>query len=158
MKSYTFLYVPCNPLACFVNGYTFLYGPSTFLYVSSYKKTDCYQKLYVPIRSVQTLTILTNLYQMLYVPIRSVQTPRNSYKFLYDVIRSYTFRANPPVLLANRYTFLYVPYTFPTRSGLSLSSVIRSHTFRARSPSPKSARWYTLAHLPESPHTPSKWP
>ena len=74
IESYTFLYVPCKPLA-----------------------------------------ILANLYKMLYVPIRSVHPPRNSCKSLYDVIRSYTFRANPPVLLANRYTFLYVPCTFHIR-------------------------------------------
>ena len=79
-----------------MNCYTFLYVPSTFLYVPPYKNNDCYQKLYVP--------------------IRSVQTPRNSCKSLYNLIRSYTFRANPSALLVNRHTFLYVPYTFRIRS------------------------------------------
>jgi hypothetical protein len=37
-----------------------------------------------------------------------------------------------------------------------LSSVMRSYTFRARSPSPKSPRWSTLAHLPASPHRPQE--
>ena len=96
---YTFLYVPCNPLAIIGN---------------------CVAKLYVPIRSVQpsrdywelcckvirsytfpcnSLVILANYVAKLYVPIRS--TPPLS-QFLQFVSQSYTFLYVPK-------KFLYVP-------------------------------------------------
>ena len=88
MESYTFLYVPCNPLDILVNCYTFLYVPYTFRIRSPHKMKDFYGKLYVPIRSTQpsrdscfvsrdshscpnVAILFPFLYVPLYVPIRS---------------------------------------------------------------------------------------
>jgi len=126
MESYTFLYVPYNPLDILVNCYTFLYVPYTFRIRSPHKVKDFDGKLYVPIRSIQPSRYSHELpHTFVHVPYTFVHIPCNSStksvkwdKALQlpqglsscawiptpvlmwpSCFRSYTFR----------YTFLYVP-------------------------------------------------
>jgi len=82
----------------------------TFRMRSPYKMKDFYQKLYVPIRSVQPSRYSCEL---LYVLIRSVYAPHTfliqTDRWLSKLIRSYTFCATLAILV-NCHTFLYVPY------------------------------------------------
>ena len=98
-ESYTFLHVPCNPLAILANCYTFLYGPYTFR-----------------IRSALCLNNLSEGDAFLYVPHNP---SRISCELLRIVIRSYTFLNSSQTFLQvilkkvpESYMFLYVPITF----------------------------------------------
>jgi len=56
LGSYTFLYVPCDPLMILEHCHTFLYVPYTFRIRSALFLLKVVQKLYVPIRSAQRLS------------------------------------------------------------------------------------------------------
>ena len=131
MESYTFLYVPYNPLDILVNCYTFLYVPYTFRIRSPHKMKDFAGKLYVPIRSVQpsrdscvvsrashscpnVAILFPFLYVPLYVPIRSC-----TFHELRRIVLHQPWSARPVEICyrphrkkqntINSYTFLYVP-------------------------------------------------
>jgi hypothetical protein len=82
MESYTFLYVPYNPLDILVNCYTFLYVPYTFRIRSPHKMKDFDGKLYVPIRSVQPSRYS---HELPYVRTRSVYVRTHSVQLLHKI-------------------------------------------------------------------------
>ena len=82
MESYTFLYVPCNPLDILVNCYTFLYVPYAFRIRSPYKMKDFAGKLYVPIRSVQPSRYSRELQE---IRTRSACDPIHSVQLLHKI-------------------------------------------------------------------------
>ena len=114
---YTFLHVPCNPLAIVVHCYTFRI-----------------RSVYVPHNKTQN-TIIS--YTFLYVPR---YPSRDSCKVCCRVIRSYTFRSRSYTFcrsfvanVSSKYTFLYVP-RYPSRTFCKVCcKVIRSYTFQSRS-------------------------
>jgi hypothetical protein len=122
--------------------YTFLYVPYTLHIRSPFEMKESCQEVYVPARSVQPSRYRCAL---LYVPIRSVYVlytfPITKHRILSTVIRSYTFRATPPAILAKCGAKLYVPIRsnhVPIHSVEALLQMcptnIRSYTFRATPP------------------------
>ena len=81
MESYTFLYVPYNPLDILVNWYTFLYVPYTFRIRSPHKMKDFGGTVYVRIRSVQPSR---NSRELQSVRTRSVYVPTHSVQLLHE--------------------------------------------------------------------------
>ena len=103
---YTFLYVPCNPLAQIANSYTFLYAPYTFRIRSSMFFEHVVQMLYIPTRSVQPSRSKRDFPEHLHPTTRlTYKAPASrspcllrSYTFR---IRSSMFRGNPELLHSN---------------------------------------------------------
>ena len=106
VHSYTFLYVPCNPLtkslqSCpeTIRSYTFHATLSQILQIVIRSYTFRIRSIYVP---PTKLNNFIKCYTFLYVP------------------------CNPPAILANCYTFSYVPITFRIRSALFFKELVKN--------------------------------
>jgi len=144
IECYTFLYVPCNPLAILANPYRMLYVPirsvqtlpyfsqtgirsNTFPIRSTYAPHIKWTFALVPTRSAH-VAIPPKLQDGMHLPI-CLDPPTHAPKWP-SLLRSYTFR----------YTFLYVPgglLTFPPLAphpihsvSLLMRSVYASYTVR----------------------------
>ena len=149
IRSYTFLYVPCNPLSKSLQSCPEAIRSYTFRATLSLNAISPAMKLYVPIRSVQPSR---NSVKLLYVPIRSYYVPIRSECLCHSIcnilIRSYTFRATLSrfcEIVIRSYTFLLRSYTFRLVFLRCCTNVVCSYTFRA-TPPPNHQQLYTFLY------------
>ena len=167
LKSYTFLYVPCNSIYILLPfsgmhsfrhlarcphkalAMQFLYVPYTFLYVPFRRITLGFvcgppaPPRPTPVRSYTFCATVSisccNHVLKLYVPIRSVQPSRNYVKRLYVPIRSYYVPIRSSICFSIFCWKVIRSYTFRATLSLFCEIGIRSYTFLLRS--------YTFFHM-----------
>ena len=113
IRSYTFLYVPCNPHSKSLQSRPEAIRSYTFRATLSLNAISPAMKLYVPIRSVQPSR---NSVKLLYIPIRSYYVP---------IVASLSSMAIRGVPLWNPCVFTFrgvprkkIPSVFPFREGV----------------------------------------